>query len=223
MRILLRGLAVLVTAFPLAADPIDATFTGVNGDSAFGYYVGPYYGDLGTQAVVLDCVDFANDVYFGEQWYANLSSIETAQDLLNTRYGSLPDALQLYQEAAWLTQQYALNPRSDYADIQATIWQLFDPSAPSPSTNFWLYRAQANYMFGDYSDFFVVTNIGPVMPTGQVQEFLTVLDPSMPIYPDPPTNPGNVLATPEPPLMGMIGLGLVTIAVLARSWLRRPP
>jgi hypothetical protein len=212
------SLLCLLAAGPAAADPIEATFVGVNGTIDFGYYVGPYYGDLGQQSVVLDCVDFANEVSFGQRWAANLSHINTQQDLANTRFGSRVNALQLYQEAAWLTEQYALNPASAYGDIQATIWQLFDAYAPTPSTGYWLSQAQARYASGDYSNFLVVTNVGPVNPTGQVQELLTVLDPSMPIYAQFSQN--STLAAPEPPLMGALGLVLIAAALGSRYALR---
>ena len=108
MKYFLRALPLLLAVLPLTASPIEATFVGVNGAESFGYYVGPYYGELGQLSVVLDCVDFANDVYFGQQWAVNLSSIDTQADLANTRYGGRANAVQLYQEAAWLTEQYAL-------------------------------------------------------------------------------------------------------------------
>ena len=211
MNYFLRGLIFLLPVLPLAANPIEATFVGVNGQIGFGYYVGPYYGALDQQSVVLDCIDFANDVSFGQRWAANLSHIDTPGDLANTRYGGKVNALQLYQEAAWLTQQYALNAPSAYGDIQATIWQLFDSYAPTPSSSYWLDQAQANYMYGNYANFFVVTNMPPVNPTGQIQEFLTDLNPNMTIYPQ--AAPGT-LSTPEPRLMGILGLGLIFLAVL---------
>jgi len=200
---------------PLEANPIEATFVGVNGAVAFGYYVGPYYGRLEQQSVVLDCIDFANDVHFGQQWAANLSHIITQQDLGNTRFGGRENALQLYQEAAWLTVQYSLNPSWAYADIQATIWQLFDAYAPSPASGYWLSQAQTHYSSEAYDNFFVVTNVGPVNPTGQVQEFLTVLQPKMDVYPKSSPMVGSqaytTVATPEPRLMGAIGLGLICL------------
>jgi hypothetical protein len=220
MKNCFRGLLFLLAVFPLRASPIEATFVGVNGALGFGYYVGPYYGRLDQQSVVLDCVDFANDVSFGQHWAANLSHINTQGDLGNTRFGGRTDALQLYQEAAWLTIQYSLNPASAYADIQATIWQLFDTYAPNPSTGYWLSQAEANYTSAAYDNFFVVTNVGPVNPTGQVQEFLTVLQPGMPVYPQSVAQNMNptytTLATPEPPLVGALGLILICLGVLRK-------
>jgi hypothetical protein len=226
MRNFLAGLWLLIASLPLAASPIEATFVGVNGAAAFGYYVGPYYGKLDQQSVVLDCIDFANDVHFGQQWAANLSHIDTELDLANTRFGGRAGALQLYQEAAWLTIQYSLNPSSAYADIQATIWQLFDAYAPRPSSGYWLSEAQAHYSSWSYEDFFVVTNVGPVNPTGQVQEFLTVLEPSMAIYPQSsspqPVSLGLLSAaaavsTPEPRLLGAIGMIVICLAALRKG------
>ena len=170
-------LSCLLPALPVFADPVEVTFTGVNGVAAFGYYVGPYYGTINGAPVTLYCVDFANEVNWGETWEANLTPL-AGGDLSDTRYGGavgLPNALTLYEEAAWLTTQYASNP-SDYADIQTTIWQLFDPDAPSPSSNYWAQLAAQNYQSVDTSDYEIVTNVGPVTATGQVQEFL--IDPA---------------------------------------------
>jgi len=219
MKILLRSLPCLLAVVSLRASPIEATFIGVNGTEAFGYYVGHYYGKLDQQSVVFDCVDFANGVHFGQQWAVNLSPIGSQADLTNTRYGEKLSALQLYREAAWLTQQYALNPTTAYGDIHATIWQLFDTYAPMPSSGYWLSQAEANYSTGNYDNFFVVTNVGPVKPTGQVQEFLTVLNPTMSVYPRMTVTPAAssaVVATPEPRFVGIAALGVVCLLV-ARS------
>ncbi len=175
--------AVLLTgAVSALADPATLTFDGNSGTAAFGYYVGPYYGTINGDPFTLYCVDFANDVFQGETWQANLTPIDGSTSLSNTRYGGaldVPNALTLYQEAAWLTTQYAVDPGAT-ADIQATIWQLFDSNAPEPSSNYWLEQAQANYTSINFSDFDVVTNVGPVTATGQVQEFLVDPPPSVP-------------------------------------------
>jgi hypothetical protein len=174
----LTVLSLLVLAgLPALADPVDVTFTGTNGAAEFGYYVGPYYGTIDGDPVTLYCVDFINEVYQGETWEANLTPLDGG-DLSNTRFGGavgLPNALTLYEEAAWLTTQYASNP-NDYGDIQATIWQLFDPDAPSPSSDYWAQLAAQNYQSVDLAAFDVVTNVAPVEATGQVQEFL--IDPA---------------------------------------------
>jgi hypothetical protein len=175
---------------------VDMTFDGVNGAADFGYYVGPYYGTMNGAPVTLYCVDFANEVYWGESWQANVTSLESG-DLSNTRYGGavdLPNAQTLYEEAAWLTTQYASHP-GDYGDIQATIWNLFDPGAPQPGSAYWAMMAAANYQTVNLSQFEIVTNIGPVLATGQVQEFLV----------DPPP-------IPEPSAIILLATALLPIA-----------
>lgn len=185
------------------AASVNMTFDSVNGAQDFGYYVGPYSGTLDGAPAGLFCVDFKNEVTFGQQWDANLTPITPGADLSDTRYGNLPDALTLYQEAAWLTLQYISQPATQYGDIQATIWQLFDPSAPTPGSSSWSQQAASNYLSGDYTNFRVVTNLPPVLPSGQVQEFLTVVP------------PGQV---PEPGTQFLIGLGLVCVS---RVWCYR--
>jgi len=162
---------ILLGAGSAFADSFPITFLGVNGAIDFGYYVGPYYGTINNDPVTLYCIDFANEVSFGQSWLANLTAIDGSGDLSNTRYGGLPNALKLYQEAAWLTTQYAGNA-ANYGDIQGTIWQLFDPNAPQPNSNAWLLLAESNYQSLDFSNFEVVTNAPPVYATGQIQEFL---------------------------------------------------
>ena len=192
-----------------SASTIQATFTGVNGENAFGYYIGAYYGQLESQSVSLFCDDFANEVNFGQTWQANLSKITTGSDLSNTRYGDTANALVKYQEIAWLDTQFGVQASSQWGDIHATIWQMFDPSeAPTPSSDYWLQKAQENYLTINYDNFRVVTNEAPVLKTGQIQEFLTMLPPGSSLA--PPTTS----AVPEPAsamLMGsvllLVGLG----------------
>jgi hypothetical protein len=186
-------------ACALTASTVQMKFVGVNGAQTFGNYVGPYYGTLDGEPVELFCVDFANEVTFGQQWDANLTSV--GADLSDTRYGSVPGAVELYRQAAWLTSQYASQPAGEYGDIQATIWRLFSASAPVPSSSYWSEQAAANFAAMDYTDFRIVTNLAPVLSIGQVQEFLIRTQ----------TSPA-----PEPNTQVSLGLALVGV-----SWLWR--
>jgi hypothetical protein len=60
--------------------------------------------------------------------------------------------------------------------------------------------AQENYQTISYDNFRIVTNVGPVLQTGQVQEFLTIL---------PPGIAATSAATPEPAPALLIGVGLL--------------
>jgi hypothetical protein len=206
-RVLGLGAGLLWCASLAQGSTIAMTFDGVNGAAAFGYYVGPYFGTLNDSPVDLFCVDSANEVWIGEIWQANLSMIVDGSDLSLTRYGSQAQALTLYQEEAWLTGQFAMEPASEYGDIQATMWHLFNPdTAPRPSSSYWLDQAQSSYAGADYSTFRVVTNLGPVTPTGQVQEFLTRLDMGTPLAEE-------AAPTPEPSTCVLVGFTLMGLGV----------
>jgi hypothetical protein len=214
---LIRFPAICVAALCLStnlfAAPVEMTFDGVNGVTSFGVYVSPYYGTIDGTPVDLFCVDFSNEVHFGEQWAANLTPISSAADLGDTRWGAQPDALVHYEEAAWLALQFASQPVDQYGDIQATMWQLFYPGAPSPSSSFWLDQAQSNYASADYQNFAIITNTGPVQPSGQVQELLAQL-PSNGAF-----NPFAQVQTdvaPEPGTQAMIGVVLVVVGWVGR-------
>lgn len=200
-------LPILLIATAIHADSVTMQFTGVNGAINGHYYVSPYYGTMNGSPVTLYCVDIANSVHFNQVWEANLSTITNGSNLSNTRYGGLPNGLALYQQAAWLIDQFPTHT-SDYVNLQYALWNLFNPSlAPdSAGSNSWLALAAANFGSMSFGNFRVVTNIGPVYRTGQVQEFIIIVPPS---------------PVPEPATLALFGSGLIAIANVVRRRGRR--
>lgn len=164
--------------------PVNMVFTGVNGANNGVYYVSPYFGTMNGQTVVLFCDDILNEVTFGQSWSANVTNLGTAlstsNGFANTRYGGVStspvysNAAVVYEEAAWLTTQFAGNP-GDYVSLQYALWDLMNPGS-EPTTygdvSWWLTQAAANYSTIDANNFEIITNVGPVCLTGQVQEFI---------------------------------------------------
>lgn len=201
----LLTLALLVAPFAYAdGTPVNMVFTGVNGANDGSYYVSPYTGTMNGQSVVLFCDDLKNDVYIGETWSANVTNLSTAlgtaNGFANTRYGGVPSsavfstASTVYQEAAWLTTQFASHP-SDYISLQYALWDLMNPGSEPTSygnVSYWLSQAAGNYSSINPNNFEIVTNVGPLALTGQVQEF--------------------IVQTPEPGTLALLACGVFALA-----------
>jgi hypothetical protein len=211
----------LMIAVPRAhADgtPVMMTFTGVNGLNDGSYYVSPYQGIMTSNGqsslVTLFCDDFNNEVTWNQTWPANLTPLSSS-DLSNTRYGNAGDVAlllvqdpfystytpaQLYAQAAWLSMQfdqYLSTDPSQVIALQYAIWDLFDPNAPTnPGAQSWILRAQQNYDSVNLNNFELVTNVGPLSLTGQVQEF--------------------IIPTPEPGTFALLAIALVGLVCLVR-------
>ncbi len=197
-------LAVMFMLTPMAhadSTPVTMVFTGVNGANDGHYYVSPYTGTMNGQTVTLFCVDIINEVNFGQTWQANMTNLASG-NLSNTRYGDsaispvAASAGILYAEAAWLTTQFASNS-SDYVSLQYALWDLMNPGSEPTSygnVQHWLDLAAANYGSIDPSQFAIITNVGPVTLTGQVQEF--------------------IIRTPEPGTLALLLCGLLALTVL---------
>src|ERR1700730_3577039 len=105
--------------FAYADGMVSMVFMNVNGANDGQYYVSPYYGTMNGQSVALFCDDIINEVTFSQSWDANVTDLATAvnsNDFSQTRYGSVAGSAVLgnpalaYEEAAWLTMQFASNP-----------------------------------------------------------------------------------------------------------------
>jgi hypothetical protein len=195
---------ILLVPLAYADGPVQMAFVGVNGAHDSQYYVGPYFGTVNRQSVVLFCDDILNEVTFGQKWSANITNLGAAVNTNNfsqTRYGSVTGSAVLgnpalaYEEAAWLTTQFASNP-TDLVYLQYALWDIMNPGvrgSGNAAVQNWLLLASQNYGTINLSDFSIVTNTGPLTLTGQVQEF--------------------IVRTPEPGTLALLICGLLALCV----------
>ena len=196
--------AMILVPFAYADGPVTMVFQGVNGANDGQYYVSPYYGTLNGQKVVLFCDDILNEVHFGQTWQANVTNLATAVNTNNfsqTRYGSVVGSAVLgnpaiaYEEAAWLTTQFASNP-GDLVNLQYALWDIMNPGVRgngNADVQNWLLLASQNYGSISLNNFEIVTNVGPLTLTGQVQEF--------------------IVPTPEPGTLALLVCGMLALCV----------
>jgi hypothetical protein len=198
----------VLVPYAYADGPVTMVFQGVNGANDGQYYVSPYYGTMtsptGTQTVTLFCDDILNEVNFGQTWQANVTNLATAVNTNNfsqTRYGSvlrsavLGNPAMAYEEAAWLTTQFASNP-GDLVNLQYALWDIMNPGlrgTGNADVQNWLFLASQNYGAINLSNFEIVTNVGPLTLTDQVQEF--------------------IVPTPEPGTLALLICGMLALCV----------
>ena len=217
MRVFLKLVAVttfaaISTVAHAQAQPITVKFQSGPSSPAvtgYGYYIGPFSGTVTSNPTLptinLFCVDVLNAVGWGKQWRANVTNLGFS-DISNTRHGNAK--LDYYRMAAWLTRQYAVNSTTEWAGIQAAVWQVLNPGAPWgqsaemkwvwAATNFAKTPAWKEY---DWNDYYVIT---PVEAAGHAighgpQEFIT-------------TSPH---VTPEPETLLLVGTGFLAFVGFA--------
>jgi hypothetical protein len=179
--------------------------------TAFGYYVGPFWGtvtsDPGRPVIDLYCVDILNQIRWGQSFQANYSNLGSG-NLSQTRHGNAK--LDQYRQAAYLASQFNAPgiATNQWGGIQAAMWNLLNPGYPNGGTNvnagtteaYWLaqasnwYNSSAAQNF-DFSKWTIVTDVNAkgVGSGAGVQEFLTTG------------------VTPEPETWVLMGTGVILI------------
>ena len=195
MRIFSIVLLVGIIMFPFSAkaDTVSMWFTGVNGQSSYGYYIDPYIATVnGVPGTPIYCVDFNREVNFGDTWTANVTSL-TASSFNNTYLKNL----QTYETMAWLISQLPSADSTNKAAIQWVIWDLSlgkeAHSSYFTQYSYWLSQAEANYTTIDPTKWQILTDIN-----GVKQEFMV----------DPPVTQ----SVPEPGALVLLSSGLVGLA-----------
>jgi hypothetical protein len=170
----------LLTAASCFAASIQFTgpSTGSNNGSS---YVGPYnllINGLPTEGM---CVTYSIEISSGESWTANIDTLSSF---------SLPDQ-KLYLEEFYLDTQF--NISTDWVGIQQAAWDIFNPGTfTDPDTNYWLTKAQINYVTVNPNLFLVVVPI----PTDAAQTF--------------------IIPSPEPISLFLFGSGLIFIGCIRK-------
>jgi hypothetical protein len=183
--------------------------------TAFGYYVGPFWGTVTSDptrpTIDLFCVDILNSISWGQVWTANFTNLGSG-NLSLTRHGN--SKLAQYQKAAFLASKYNAPgvSTSQWGGIQAAVWNLLNPGNPNGGTNplvntseaYWLQQASTWYTSGgaqsfDFSRWTIVTDQSAAgLASGRgVQEFLTTG------------------VTPEPETWMLMGTGLLLVVGFA--------
>src|ERR1700733_4388270 len=174
--------------------------------------IGPYVASVGGITEFVYCDDDTHVVYPNETWTATVTSLSALVTLGNNNiasgssvlWKSVPNAATLYQEAAWLVNEFTIQS-ADSSGIQNAIWDLFLQKSGTGSTTdkttdaYWLLQASTNYTSltaAQIADTVILTPIaGSQMPSsyGLPQEFITT--------------------TPEPATFAIFGAGLILVSL----------
>lgn len=196
-KVSLLLLALLLAAVTANADTVAVQLKGVNGASNNGYYIDPYFGNVNGNLTTLWCVDFKHEVWVGDQWQANVTTIADTSDFSKTNlfatYGVQTETI--YKEIAWLITNF----NKDAASAQWVIWDLSMAStganaAGHANCNTLLQAAVANASSVNTGGWSILTNVN-LSQTNHWQEFVV---------------------TPEPGTIMLLGTGLVSLGAFMR-------
>jgi hypothetical protein len=145
-----------------------------------GWQVGyPYYLTVnGGPIADVMCDDWVHGGLPGDTWQANFTNLGTG-NLSSVRFNQMPNALTLYREAGWLLLQTEVTTQSQWTEINYTVWNIFDPNVPIPTT-YWLHQAQQEAAMGfpgvDFSRVGIYTPVNQYDPNPiDPQEFLQIV------------------------------------------------
>jgi len=130
----LGGIAIAVLCVAPWASAQNVTLTSAGNNIYDNIYVSPYYATVnGSSNTPIVCDDFKDDSYLNKGWTGNIvsfSSLATPGGLSATAWGSVNNALQLYEEAAWLTEGVLNQGSGTQGQINYSyaVWAVFDPT-----------------------------------------------------------------------------------------------
>ena len=181
--------------------------TGINDGS---FYVLPYQVTIDGTAQLVTCIDFLDDVNFGDVWQANL--LTTTQAAASGFFGAA-GTLGAYKRTAWLSAQTYSNTDQQIG-LQHAIWNVFSSVSSTPATLSYAAAADSaaasGYANFDFSRFRFIQQVGAVAGgTGTKQTFVFQASPNSPLFGPTPT----AANAPEPDTLGLIGTGLVLLGL----------
>jgi hypothetical protein len=206
---ILRFLAVMAAGCPAM---LGSTVTMSFDNSSFPTgSIGPYIATVNGVKDFVFCDDDTHSVYPNETWTATVTSLSSLIALGNTNIASgssvmwknLPNALNLYEQAAWLVNEFGTHSL-DTSGIQNAIWDIFTQKAGTglntdqTTDSYWLLQASTNYQTLTAAQIASTQFLTPVAGSqsggyGTPQEFITL--------------------SPEPATYVLFGAGIILLAI----------